>query len=581
MWNLECAGFPPDDEAGADSPDSPTEGTVWGLRSGPGMPNVALASARLASLGSLAAIAALAGCQGVVTEPSFTEPGARPGTFVAPTVEIQRMTAPQIERAVHQVFGPDVSVTLPADIDARPETFSSVEASRATVTRRTAELYEESALDVAGQVMAAAERYPSLAGCAPDPSAACARDAIGAFGGALFRRPLEPTELDRLSGIVEAGGADPEARRLGLQHAIAALLIAPSFLYAHHRGEPVEGEDHRRFTDWELANRLALFLWSSIPDEELLRAAEAGELGHEEGLEAQTRRMLADERADGLASRFFSEAWRVHHLDGDSKSTQAFPAWTAEMAALYRTELDLTIEQRIMREDADVRTLFVGDTTFMNGALAELYGVEVEGDDWAEVPLPPERVGVLTSGAVMAANANPNRTSPTHRGLFVLSQFLCGSLPNPPEGLDLSALDATGLTGRQIVEAHLEAPSCAGCHAVFDPLGLAFEGFDAIGMHRTEELGQPIDVSVEVGGRALDGPRELAEYLVDDPRTPRCIAHNLYGFAMGANAGDAQRALTGHLGDRFAGGGWSFTELVVALVTSDGFRLYREPGDAE
>lgn len=525
-------------------------------------------------------LALLVGCQGTFTEPRPWRPGDSRynGAFAAPEVSMRRLTRSQIQNAVTAVFGDGITVSLPDDIDAVPESFASIEASHATVTRRSAELYEESAVGVAQQVIANADRYPELADCAPDPTASCARDAIARFGAQLFRRPLEDGELDRFSQIVEAGGDPLEARQIGLEYALAGLLLAPSFLYLHHQGEDV-GEGLRRFGDHELAERLAFFLWDSIPDEELLRAAADGELSDANGVEAQVRRMLVDERAQDLATRFFSEAWRVNHLDGGSKSPAVFPDWSDEVADLYRTEFDLTLRNLVMDQNEDLRRLFTGETTWANSELGALYGIEVEGEEWREVPLPPERHGLLTSGAVMAANANPNRTSPTHRGLFVLSQFLCGETPEPPEGIDLTIEGGDDMTGRQIVEMHLSEQYCAGCHQEFDPLGLTFESFDAAGAYRTEELGQPIDTTVELDGQVLNGSHDLAQFFVEDERVPACLARNLYGMAVGTRAADEQLPFTNALGAHLTSTEWSFTELVVALTTSDEFRIYRDASE--
>ena len=525
---------------------------------------------------SLVLTLAAPGCTGLVVEPAGETEAGAPPLFKAPTTPIRRLTITQIENSVHAVFGDGITVELPSDVDASPETFSSIEAGRATVSRRTAETYEDAAVAIAEQVMADADRYPELAGCATSPDEACSRAVLAAFGEQLFRRPLEAEELDRYVAVVTAAGAEPEARQVGLTYAIGALLASPSFLYLHHQGE--EGPDgERRFTDEELAGRLAIFIWDAIPDPELVQAARSGELRSAAGIEAQARRMLADPRARGLATRFFSEAWRVHLLDEGAKSTEAFPDWSAEVASLYRQEFNLFLERRVMENDEDLRVLFTSETTYANAALGELYGIDVEGEEFVEAPLPDERRGLITSGAVMAANANPDRTSPTHRGIFVLGQFLCGSTPDPPEGIDLSVLDRTdGMTGREIVELHLSEPSCAGCHQVFDPLGLAFESFDAMGRYRTEEEGQPVDARVEYEDVEMEGALELVDFLVADERTPECLARNLYSFAVGAPVSRHQVRFTQTLGQGLAES-WSFHDLVVAIVTSPEYRRFVEP----
>jgi hypothetical protein len=221
-----------------------------------------------------------------------------------------------------------------------------------------------------------------------------------------------------------------------------------------------------------------------------------------------------------------------------------------------------------------VLELFEGTTGYANATLASVYGVDVSGPDLQPVDLGPERSGALTSVAVLAANALPNRTSPTFRGVFVRLHVLCEPVPAPPD--DIPSLEETDptLSTRDRLAQHRTDPVCASCHDMFDPLGLPFETFDAIGRFRTMDGEHEIDPSAEFEGERFESISDLGRYLADDPRTSACVAYRLYSEAMGHFPTEGERDLTASLGRTLVDDGSVFRDAVVAVATSPGFRFF-------
>lgn len=545
-----------------------------------------------AALAAAALAAALAGCTGVIADPNGSSGGGAvdvPGDGETPTIErdygeftpapsaMRRLTARQYRNVVEDVFGPDVRLGAELEADEETEIFSSIGASQVATSNRGVEQYRAAALDIAAQVVST-RAHPALETCAPTSSTDdCIEDVVGEIGSFLFRRPLEAEEIGRYASIVGAAGEDPALLELGLTYALAALLQSPSFLYVPQVGEPDADLGLQRFTSLEMASRLSLFLWDSGPDQELLDAALRGDLDAPAGVEAQARRMLEAPRARTLPSRFFGEAWNIAKLVVEDKNATAFPDWGPELLASHRGEVDHFLEDLVFDRDGDVREVLVGTETFVDSRLAAFYGMDVDaGDGFVRAPLGDLRRGLLTSGAVVSANSPSDRTSPTHRGLFVVERILCEEIPPPPANvddvLDASSDPAAPTTLRERLEQHRTDPVCAGCHGLFDPLGLTFESFDAIGRFRTEDDGIAVDTSGELDGTTFHDVTDLADYLYDDPRTPRCVTEQLYELAVGHELEPGEAAVVDSLSGSFVADGHRFRELAVALVTSDGFR---------
>lgn len=506
-----------------------------------------------------------------------------PADFVPPPATMRRLTVRQYENSIADVFGPGVAPTVELEVDETTELFSSIGAAKVGTSEYGVEQYREAAFDIADQAFAAAVPHPLLADCVPQTSGdPCVRAAIEGLGLRLWRRPLKTDEIDRYAALVDATYEDGHDPVLGFRYAIAALVESPSFIYVPIVGEPAPG-GVRRFTGWEMASRLSYLLWDSTPDDELLQAAASGELSTAAGVQTQARRMLDDERARDLLVRFLGEAWNVERLDILDKNPEAYPEWSEAILQDYRTEFRLVLEDLLAR-DRDVREIFEGKTSFASPALAELYGIapgsaaEAGEEGFSPVDLGDDRFGLLTSGAVIAANSPSDRTSPTYRGVFLLERVLCQTPPPPPPNVDnvLPQDDGEGETVRDKLEKHRTDPVCAGCHALIDPLGLALEHFDGMGRYRDIDGDVPVDATGEFEGRDLDGAADVAALLAEDERAITCLTSHMLSFASGRPIGPDEDATLEALQTAFEDEGYRMRELVVAVVSSPAFRYLAE-----
>jgi len=434
---------------------------------------------------------ALAACVGRIGddagEPDERAAGTTPGQDAqswAPP-EMRRLTAAQYANSIEDVFGASITVDKALEEDETNELFLSMGAAKVGTSEYGVEQYHAAALDLAQQVVVQAGDYEQLAECQPyEPGDSCIADAIRSFGDRLWRRPMTSEELSRVVAV-QAVGDQPGAEQwaLGMTYALATLIASPHFIYMPEIGEPDPASGGDRYTSDEMASRLAYVLWNSTPDDALLAAAAAGSLVTAAGVREQAERMLAMPRAADLASRFLGEAWFVGTLESTDKSTDVFAQWSPELLAAQRAEFDLFLRD-LTERDGDIFELFTGTTTFVNDELAAFYGLSGGDSTFAQVELPPGRYGLLTSGAVVSAISPSDRTSPTHRGVFILEQLLCTEIPPPPANVDDTFEAPTpeeGLTLKEKLEQHRSDPACSGCHDLMDPLGFTLENFDAIG----------------------------------------------------------------------------------------------------
>ncbi len=500
------------------------------------------------------------------------------------TPSMRRLTEAQYVNSIQDVFGDQIVLDQDIVEDETNELFLSMGASKVGTGEYAVELYHRAALSIAQQVVTDAANQPTLSSCMPfEPGDACIADALAGYAEQLWRRPVSSEEIAPIADIVgEPGQGTTEEWQLGMIYAVAALLDAPSFLYVTEAGELDTSTGFYRYTSVEMASRLSYTLWNSTPDPALLEAAEKGELVTEQGLRSQVARMLEAPRAEGLATRFFGEAWFVAGLDFTDKNTDVLPEWTPELVAAYQQEFDLVLRD-MMKRDADIFELFTGSQTFVDPLLADLYGMSpVEGAAFTQQALPESRAGLLTSGAVVSAISPSDRTSPTHRGKFVLEQILCDAVPPPPPNVDDVIEPPTpeeGLTLKEKLAQHREDPACASCHDLIDPLGFTFEHFDAIGRYRDTDNGNPVDATGELHDTVLDGMPDLVALIVDDPRTTECIAERLFAFASGHEIDGAEPEVVELVTEAFRDHK-SFKSLITDLVTSDAFR-YLQPGSTE
>jgi hypothetical protein len=351
--------------------------------------------------------------------------------------------------------------------------------------------------------------------------AACAGKIFAQLATRAYRRPISPSDTALLAPVM---AAYQEGRRrgdfdIGIQHGVARVLVDPRFLFRLETDPPnaVAGRAYK-ISDIELASRLSFFLWSSVPDDELLSVAAAGRLSRPAELEKQVRRMLADPKADALSENFAAQWLLLRNLATVMPDDRAFDnnlrrAMDEESRMLFNS---------ILREDRPITTLLNADYTFLNDRLARHYGINgVRGSDMRRVELPADspRRGILGHASILTVTSVADRTSPVTRGKWVLENILGLPVPKPPPGVETNLDASVELKGpatlRTRLEVHRENPACRNCHAVMDPIGFAMEPFDKIGKLRTEDGGLPIDArGTMVDGTALNGPDDLRNALI-------------------------------------------------------------------
>jgi len=362
---------------------------------------------------------------------------------------------------------------------------------------------------------------------------------------------------------------------------LGRVLTAPAFLY---RAESApSGDQPAPVTDWELATRLSFFLWSSPPDDELRAAAASGRLHQPEVLTAQAQRMLRDPRVRRLASEFATAWLQIHGFESlDEKSERHFPTFAKLRAPLYDEALRFFTD--LFQNDGSVLSILDADYTFLNGPLAEHYGIPgVTGPDWHRVEGVKKygRGGVLGLGAILAKESGASRTSPILRGNWVAEVLLGDRLPPPPKDVPrLPEDEATEtLTIRQLVEKHTADPRCAGCHVHIDGYGFTLEGFDAIGRSRSQDLaGRSIDTRAKVyDGTTVEGVDGLRDYLLNQQRSAflNQFGRKLLGYALGRAVVLSDRSLLAQIQQQLEKNHFQFSAAVETIVNSRQFREIR------
>lgn len=419
--------------------------------------------------------------------------------------------------------------------------------------------------------------------CAPqgDPDAACAERVLRDLGERAWRRPLDDADLRWLfrleDAAFDAGAPADEA----LVTAIRGVLLAPEFLYRPEAPPAADAAD-RPLDGYELATRLAAFLWSSIPDDELLAAARAGDLDHPDGIALQVRRMRADPRAAALVEDLGGQWFDLRDVPLTSPDPTVFPAFDDALRASMEEELR-RMSAAFFLGDRDLRWLVTTDESFVDARLAEHYRVGGVAPADGFVLTGTGRAGITGTAAFLTVHARPTRASAVSRGKWVLENLLCDAPPPPPPSVDQSLqLDAPSGSVREQEEAIRSSAACQACHASMDAVGFSLHGFDGTGEVRAEdELGWPIDDAVVWDGRALVGGVELAGLVADDPRLPRCAARQTLTWALGRPLDPDDDPVLDDVTARFVAGGSTFDALALAVATSAPFRRRGHVGGAE
>jgi len=536
----------------------------------------------------------LASCSAPSSE-SSNAAGVRPAAQVASAVvepetdgstkRLRLLTQDQYLNTLSYVFGPDVRPDAYFPPAQRTEGLLSLGAGRAGVTLTRMEAYQKAAVTVAGLIVDPARRNFVIT-CKPvnenAADRACATKVISDVGRLLSRRPLTDDKRDAFVEQAVAGADKLQDFYAGLAVALEAMLVSPNVLFVAERSEPdPKSPGKERLDAYSLASRLSLFLWNAAPDDELLKAAESGELHTDKGLNKQVDRMLASARLESGARAFFDDMYGFDSFNALSKDTVEYPGFTGQASQDAREETLRVVVDHLIRQNRDYRDLYTTRETFISPAIAAIYRLPAP-PSWTKYEFPEgsQRAGVLTHISFLAVHSHPTRSSATLRGKALRELLLCQPVPPPPANVDFSAVEnpkVTLRTARDRVNAHLENPVCAGCHKITDPMGLALENFDGEGRFRETEKGALIDASGSLDGKSFNDVIGLGQALRDHPALPTCLVRRAYAYATGTGPTNADRPLLNFFSTRFAEQGYRVPELMRTIALSKVFSQVSEP----
>jgi hypothetical protein len=454
-----------------------------------------------------------------------------PATIIP--ARVRRLSKSEFARSLEQLLGGAPVVTIDFPVDPLSGGYDT-NANDLRVTSLLANTLFDAVPALAAQAVAA---------MMPCDASACATQLLSDFARRAYRRAPSAQELSEIVGVYEAARSASDAPT-ALTRAVSVILQSPDFLYATELGSPDATGKVITLLPQELAAQLAFQLTGAPPDAELSAAADSGALGSADGREAQARRLLQTPGARSIFDTFAKQWFELAEIDKLEKDANAFPNWKTARPGLV----------------SDAQSFFTKRVLEQNASLADLLNA-----------------GLLTQPAFLAAHAQSLDDSPVQRGHFVRVRMLCQDIPPPPPTLQvtLPPPDPT-LTTRQRIAAHTASDTCQGCHALMNPIGFAFEGFDAMGQARVTDNGQPVDTSGELTGTDVDGtfhgPEELAAKLAQSASARECFARQWFQFASGMPiVTDSARAALAKEAASFVKGAQSVSDLAVSLVRSDMF----------
>jgi hypothetical protein len=414
--------------------------------------------------------------------------------------------------------------------------------------------------------------------CDPNTGPACVEKIVANLAHHAYRRPvakLETASLIKFVGMAKANGQSTEQ---GIQLALEAMLVSPNFLFRiEHDPNPTEAHT---VSETELASRLSYFLWSSMPDDELLSFAEAGKLRAPGTLDAQVKRMLTDPRSAAIADNFAGQWLELRNLDVVKPDPQKFPDWSPELRDAMKMETRLFFDH-ILRDNRPLSEFLDARYTFLNERLAKHYSITgVTGPEFRRVDLATDqRGGILSHASVLTVSSYPTRTSVVLRGQYILNNILGSPAPPPPP--DVPKLDekavGTSASLRQQMESHRSDAMCASCHNKMDPLGFGLENYDGIGKWRTMDGKFPVDASGALpNGKAFSNPGEMRSVFQSQlPQFSRCMVEKMLTYSLGRGLGPYDRRTVDGIDRRLADSGYGFQTLIFEIVRSLPFQSRR------
>jgi len=410
----------------------------------------------------------------------------------------------------------------------------------------------------------------------------CATKIVASLAHRAYRRPVTSQEVAQLTALATKGQREGGTFDEGIALALQAILVSPDFLFRIEpdlRIEKDKDQGAHAISQHELASRLSYFLWSSMPDDELLQAADRGTLRQAPVLKAQVRRMLQDEKSHALVENFGGQWLELRRLESVKPDRQRFPEFEDYLRISMRLETEKFFEN-IIHEDRSIVDFIDGQYSFLNERLAQLYKIPgVKGPEFRKVSLAgtPERGGILTQASVLTVSSYATRTSPVLRGKWLLENILNEPPPPPPANvpnLDEAAIGSAASL-RQQLEAHRQNPTCASCHAKMDPLGFGLENFNAIGAWRTQDGKFPVDASGTLpDGRSFRGPQELRAILKADRNSfTECLTEKILTYALGRGIERYDQPAIKEIVHNVAANEYRFSSLVLEIVNSLPFQM--------
>ncbi len=408
-------------------------------------------------------------------------------------------------------------------------------------------------------------------------TAECSRKAIESVMRRTYRRPVTPAEVDGKYKLVAVARKEGDSYDEGVRLALQAILVSPDFLF-HIERDPKNVAGAHPVTNHEFASRLSYFLWASMPDEELSRLADQGQLRKPDVLEKQVRRMMADPKASNLVDNFAAQWLQLRNLGRTKPDPARFPTVDDELLDNMRKETSLFVEA-VIKEDRSVMDFVDAPFAFVNGILAHHYGIPgVSGEEFQRVTLDGEkRGGLLTQGAILTVSSYPTRTSPPVRGKWVLENLLGAAPPPPPP--DVPVLNEANLgktvSMRERMEQHRKDPSCSVCHNQMDPIGFGLESYDAVGAWREKEGDVPIDTSgVLPDGKSFQGAKDLKQILRGQSAAfTRNLTEKMLTFALGRGLESFDRRAVEEIVRKMEKNNFRFSTLVMEVIHSKPFQM--------
>jgi hypothetical protein len=502
-----------------------------------------------------------------------------------PGSQVRRLTHSQYNNTVRDLLNDQ---TRPADAFA-PEDFVNGfknQAAAQGIPPLLADAYHSAAVKLARSAFLGGDDRHGLIPCKPRSAAdaECAAGFVREFGRKAFRRPLTKNEVDRYTSLLGS-----EARKSGqfvdgARLVVEAMLQSPKFLFRLQTGPPA----------YSIASRLSYFLWDSMPDEALFRAAASGELNTAPGVEKAIRRMLGDARARQSLDEFVSQWLRFDLVLAAVKDRRRYPQFTPQLA-LAMTEETRRLVADAVWNDRNFMDIFTADYAFVNSELAAVYKLPPPPEEFERVKFPADsdRAGILGAGMFLAATSKPDETSPTIRGFAIREQFLCEIVPDPPPGTNMTLPPITAakpMTTRERLREHTTNPSCAGCHGLMDTIGFGLEKYDAIGQRREkqevslagegERRAQAGRIMLDLDARGtvigianseFSSPKELGRILAGSAQCQECIVKQLFRYGFGRKETSTDRGTIQKGLDVFRNSQFRLKELIAFLATELAF----------